>query len=90
MTSENDFEQSSAQRTLNSYGKMKFPPRTVTVKPHTLVGFFLDPDKGGALREVRLPARQGEHPSASSTDVKNVWSLSSTPSQVTMTINVWH
>ena len=78
MTSENDLEQSSAQRAVNSYGKMKFPPRTVTVKPP--IGFFLDPDNGGALREVRLPVRQGEHPSASSTDIMNVWSLSFTPS----------
>lgn len=78
MTSENDFEQSSAQRTVNSYGKMKFLPRTVTVKPP--IGLFLDPDNGGALREVRLQMRQGEHSFASSTDVNNVWSLSSTPS----------
>jgi hypothetical protein len=82
MTSENDFEQSSAQRTVNSYGKMKFPPRTVTVIPS--IGFLLDPDNGrgggGALREVRFPVRQGEHPYEPSTDVKNEWSLSSTPS----------
>jgi len=78
MTSENDFEQSAAQRTVNSYGKMKFPPRTVTVKPP--IGFFLDPENGGALHEVRLPVCEGEHPSASSAEVKKVWRLSSTPS----------
>lgn len=78
MTSENDFEQSSAQWTVNSYGKMKFPPRTVTAK--LPMGFFLDPDNPGALLEVRLPVREGEHPPASSADVKNMWSLSSTSS----------
>jgi hypothetical protein len=51
MTSENDFEQSSAQRTVNSYGKMKFPPRTVTVI--SSIGFLLDPDEGGGGLYVR-------------------------------------
>jgi len=88
MTSENDFEQSSAQRTVNSYGKMKFLPRTVSVKP--LIGFFLDTDNGGALREVRLTVCEGKHPSASSAEVRNMWRISSTLSKVTISINVWH
>jgi hypothetical protein len=70
------FEWQSKKWTINSYGKMKFPAQTATVK--SPIGFFLDPAHlTTETFQFTYPACKSKHTSVANVKVKNVWSSSS-------------